>query len=90
MWEGLFASEVDFTNLLSELRSRLDKQQRDVLLSMSQEHRRVVCWQASAGTGKTHMGTCLLHQMLRSNKLDDGFIIWAVRMRTLRDDILGR
>ena len=56
---------------------------------MSQAHRRVVCWQVIAGTGKTHMAMCLLYQMLRSKSMDDGFMNWAVRARTLRDEILG-
>ena len=49
----------------------------------------VVCWQVLAGTGNTHMAMCLLYQMLRPKNMDDGFIIWAVRTRTLRDEILG-
>ena len=89
VWQGLFTSLEDIKTLPSALNDRLDNQQQQVLLDMSQEHRRVVCQQVFAGTGKTHMAMCLLYQMLRSKNMDDSFIIWAVRTRTLRDEILG-
>ena len=79
----------DIQTLPSALNDSLDNQQQQVLLDMSQEHWRVVRWQAFAGTRKTHMAMCLLYHMLRSKNMDDGFIMWAVRTRTLRDEILG-
>ena len=68
VWQGLFTSLEDIETLPLALNVRLDNQQQQVLLDMSQEHRRVVCWQAFAGTRKTPMAVCLLYQMLRTQE----------------------
>ena len=48
--------------------------------------------QAYAGTGKTHLAMCLVRKLLQRNLLYDtnGFIIWAIRTRTLRREIIIR
>ena len=89
---GLFRFEdVDCLSLPTALANRLDYQQQQVLMSICAEDAsplQVV--QAYAGTGKTHLAMCLVRKRLERNQLDDtsGTIIWAVRTRTLRDDIM--
>jgi glutaminyl-tRNA synthetase len=62
---------------------------KDFLEALNPHSLQVV--QAYAGIGKTHVAMRLMCKLLQRNRMDDtnGFIIWAVRTCTLRDETPG-
>jgi hypothetical protein len=85
---GLFVDEAAFQEMPAVLTQRLDAEQRQVLSGISGSGKAVHVVDALAGTGKSHLARCLINRWgeVADNSL--GFLVVALRTRTLRQEFL--
>jgi hypothetical protein len=70
------------------LTDRLDDEQRGVLSGISCSTSCVHLVDALAGTGKSHLARCLINRWGDSADPKQGFLVVALRTRTLRQEFL--
>ena len=70
------------------LTQRLDEEQRQVLSGISRSTQAVHVVNALAGTGKSHLARCLINRWGNMADPADGFLVVALRTRTLRQEFL--
>jgi hypothetical protein len=89
VFHGLFQDYRDFSSLPGTLDNILDQEQRSVLLGISNSHKAVHVVDALAGTGKSHLARCIIHQWVHKWGSEvDGFLLVALRTRTLRHEFM--
>ena len=70
------------------LTERLDEEQREVLRGISHSTKALRVVDALAGTGKSHLARCLINRWGSMRDAGQGFLVMALRTRTLRQEFL--
>jgi hypothetical protein len=88
VFNGLFPADAAFDEMPPALTERLDDEQRGVLSGISCSTKCVHLVDALAGTGKSHLARCLINRWGDSADPKKGFLVVALRTRTLHQEFL--
>ena len=88
VFAGLFADDAAFEEMPTVLAQRLDEAQREVLRGISHSTKALRVVDALAGTGKSHPARCLINRWGSMRDAGQGFLVMALRARTLRQEFL--
>ena len=88
VFAGLFADDAAFEEMPTVLTQRLDEAQREVLRGISHFTKALHVVDALAGTGQSHLARCLINCWGSMRDAGQGFLVMALRTRTLRQELL--
>ena len=88
VFAGLFVDENAFAEMPAVLTERLDEEQRQALSGISCSNKAFHVVDALAGTGKSHLARCLINRWGEVADSNLGFLVVALRTRTLRQEFL--